>query len=415
LLTGTYPWVHRAIHANGTAAKDLIGNHIFQDFAERGYTSLGFSHNQLVNVLLHQFRGHITEIVPPSVTSMVENAYADELFSKDYPVAIQSERSYLEPVGEMPNSLFMHFLIKLTRNREERNAARNLRELFPRGLPKTHDITYRLEDTFVWLARALDDLTKPFLAYIHVMPPHNPYTPRREFVDIFDDGWAPAPKPEHFFKENHDQEYLANKRREYDEYIAYVDAEFGRLVANLDANGLLEDTVVVITSDHGEMFERGIFRHLTPTLYEPLLRVPLLIAMPGQQTGHTIHTLTSSVDLLPTLVRLSGGEAPAWSQGAILPPFDGADTSSDRQVFAMEASRSSKRGPHKIGSSAIISGEYKLIHYFGYHGHDKVSELYNLAEDPEERRDLAWLEAKLAKELEAELIAVLGESYPVDG
>ena len=65
---------------------------------------------------------------------------------------------------------------------------------------------------------------------------------------------------------------------------------------------MLDDTYVIVTSDHGEMFERGIRGHVTPTLYEPVIRVPLLIAKPGQREREDVYAPTSCVDLLPTLL-----------------------------------------------------------------------------------------------------------------
>ena len=55
---------------------------------------------------------------------------------------------------------------------------------------------------------------------MHLLPPHEPYTARREFVDLFDDGWTPAAKPPHFFSEKHSDAFLNQQRREYDEYLA---------------------------------------------------------------------------------------------------------------------------------------------------------------------------------------------------
>jgi choline-sulfatase len=239
------------------------------------------------------------------------------------------------------------------------------------------------------------------------MPPHDPYTPRVEFVDMFDDGWAPAPKPTHFFTEGRDQDFLDLKRREYDEYIGYVDAEFGRLIDNLTAEGLLENTWVVVTSDHGELFERGIFRHSTPTLYEPLLRVPLLILAPGQQQRHDINTVTSSVDLLPTLLHVTGGPIPDWTEGVLLPPFNGASIDPERPVFALEATRSPKSQPLRTATAAIIKGEHKLVHYMGFSDHNQVSELYDVQADPEERTDLVNTHPDLVEDLKGELMDAL--------
>ena len=67
---------------------------------------------------------------------------------------------------------------------------------------------------------------------------------------------------------------------------------------------------MVLTSDHGEMFERGISGHGSRVLYQPVVRIPLMIFEPGQQMGADIYEYTSAVDVLPTLAHLTGQETP---------------------------------------------------------------------------------------------------------
>jgi len=132
---------------------------------------------------------------------------------------------------------------------------------------------------------------------------------------MFRDGWAPVSKPSHVFSDGYSEKDLQSKRRWYDEYIAYVDAEFGRLIESLELQGVLENTHIIVTSDHGEMFERGILEHITPTLFEPIARVPLVIHRPGQEKREDVYTLTSAVDLLPTVNSIMGQSPPEWSDG----------------------------------------------------------------------------------------------------
>ncbi len=82
---------------------------------------------------------------------------------------------------------------------------------------------------------------------------------------------------------------------------------------------------MIFSSDHGEMFERGTHGHSTPLLYEPVIRVPLLISSPGQLERKDIHTLTSNVDILPTLAHISGLPVPDWAEGEVLPGLGGED------------------------------------------------------------------------------------------
>src|SRR3989304_4147872 len=89
----------------------------------------------------------------------------------------------------------------------------------------------------------------------------------------------------------------------------------------LEGAGVLENTWVLLTSDHGELFERAIWQHTTPVLYQPVIRIPLLIFQPGRTTRLDVHTPTSAVDILPTLRHVTGSEPVSWSEGLVLPPF----------------------------------------------------------------------------------------------
>jgi arylsulfatase A-like enzyme len=164
-------------------------------------------------------------------------------------------------------------------------------------------VFFTVEQAIDWLQTQLEGQPAPYLGYVHLLPPHEPYVTRREFADSFDDGWQPPAKPLHFFNSGWDDAYLADTRREYDQAIAYVDAEFGRLFDYLEGSGKLENTILVFTSDHGEMFERGISLHNTPTLYEPLIRVPLMVWAPGLDERLDVHTPTSCVDFLLCIER----------------------------------------------------------------------------------------------------------------
>ena len=245
-----------------------------------------------------------------------------------------------------------------------------------------------LEHAIDWLMTQLVSLPQPFLAYVHLLPPHDPYLPRREFVDRFRDSWKPAPKPIKFFPEGHSNDHLNKERQVYDEYIAYADAEFGRLLDFMERNEVLDSSYVVFTSDHGEMFERGILYHNSPTMYEPLIRVPLLISKPGTQKREDIYSSTSCVDILPTLLHAVGSTIPDWCEGKVLPTFSNQEGDSRRPIFLVDGRSNSKHAPLAKGTVAMIEDRYKLINYFGYKDYQNEYELYDIHNDPEELNDL---------------------------
>jgi arylsulfatase A-like enzyme len=213
-------------------------------------------------------------------------------------------------------------------------------------------------------------------------------------VGRFADGWAPPPKPAHSLGYRHSDDFLNQKRQEYDEYLAYADSEFGRLYDFMEQSGVLDNTYVVVTSDHGEMFERGILGHITPVLYDPVIRIPLLISRPGQQERQDILTPTLSVDLLPTLLHATGRPMPDWIEGSLLPAFGGDEENGARSFFVVEAKQNAKYAPLTKGAVALIRGRHKLIRYLG---------------DPEELENLYPAGPPLAPEMVDELDEKLRE------
>ena len=197
------------------------------------------------------------------------------------------------------------------------------------GLPgdDNYPIYYRLEDVFDGLISDVKNIKTPTVAYFHLFPPHEPYRPSKDFFAKFFDNYLPLTKPEHPLSHGISQSALDGHRRRYDEYIAYADSQFGRLSDALEQDGLFENSVVVVTGDHGEFFERGEQGHATPLLYDPVVHVPLLISMPGQNKRNDIYEPTNSIDVLPTLLHLANQPVPigvrelccpAWVESMIL-------------------------------------------------------------------------------------------------
>jgi arylsulfatase A-like enzyme len=266
-------------------------------------------------------------------------------------------------------------------------------------------LSFRLDDVFRGMLETLSGLQPPFLAYLHTWSPHDPYEPSLEFAGLFDDDWRPVPKPIHVLSRGTRHAEIERERPRYDRYIANVDFEFGRLLDGLQARGLLDQSYVVITSDHGDMLERGDVGHMTPLLYDPVVRVPLIISSPGQRERRDVQVPTSAVDVLPTLVHLSGGEAPAWAEGRALPALGGTEQA-ERSVFVCEAKDSRPREAWPRASYALRKGKHKLTYYTGYPelGGQDTFELYDIDDDPEELNDLYSNSSATAQDLRAELL-----------
>ncbi len=135
----------------------------------------------------------------------------------------------------------------------------------------------------------------------------------------------------------------------YDSAVQYGDAWFGELMAGLESRGKLDDTIIVVLGDHGEdLGEHGLFNH-RPPLCEDVVRVPLLISVPGGRTGRVSETV-SLVDIAPTLFAATGLAPPAGLSGSDLlaPP-------KERTVFSESAFREllATRGAARLSFSGL--------------------------------------------------------------
>jgi len=422
LLTGTLPWTHRAFQPGGRVPESHVSENIFSAF--ENYYRLTYSHNLWANLLLRQFKGGLDKYISKKKYFLTGDRVDDQkgyfldsdtfiptLFGNDEDIALVSWIRAMEKKEEgYAYSLFLAPLYEQYRNNYFRKQFADIETLFPRGIPRDDYDIFMLETAIDAIGSLLITTPQPFMGYFHFWPPHAPYNTHQDFVGrFFEDGLVLPSKPLDLFG---DEGPKTKNRTEYDEYILYVDREFGRFYDHLETNGLLENTWIVLTSDHGEMFERGIEGHRTPVLYESIVRVPLLIFEPGRESRTDIYANTSAVDVLPTLLHVTGQNPADWTEGAVLPPFDGEEPNSERNVYVVQAEKSEQFGPLTIATLSIRKGNYKLMYFFGYEemgaGGERI-ELYNIKDDPEELDDLYDTEKEISLELLNELKAKLEE------
>ena len=411
MLTGMYPWEHRAMHLSGQIARELTSRNIFELIGNQ-YHRFAFSQNIWATNLLSQFRSAIDELLPSSSFSE-RSLVASEFFPDDTNNAHQILDNTLFDFVDSPGSLIFGIAQRLFFEN-----GKNFKKEFPRGVPqpRNYPLSYKLENLFNGIMDTIDGLPAPFFSYLHVFSPHAPYRARRDFIGIFDDGWMQPEKPEHVFTEGEDYETIEQNRVWYNEYIANVDFEFGRLIDHLEETGILDTSYVVVTSDHGELLERGVKGHVTSLLYEPLMRVPLIISSPGQTERKDINAPTSSIDLLPTLLHLTKRDIPEWAEGKLLPGLDGVEDY-ERKIYMLDAKSSSAFAKLSTFSISLRKGKHKIIMYRGYDAYNggDVFELYDLEKDPEEIDDLYTKHPARAGELKEQLIKKVDEinkAYP---
>lgn len=400
-LTGTYPWTHRAINLGGLIARDQVQHNLFHHFDDQ-YTRLAYSQNLLDNYFLTQFASQIDTILSPTSFSAYSNMIGADF--KD-PAAYRAYDDFLTSNAHPPGSLVLGLISQLLFRRKYLTEL-NAYPQYPNGLPgmRTYSVYFELKKIFEGVMQTLETLQAPYLTFFHFWAPHAPYRPTAEFMEKFNDKWKPEKKPLHPLSPQIAQSQLNTRRANYDRYIANLDDEFGKLMDRFEQQGIFENSYVVITSDHGEMFERGEAGHVTLLLSNPVIHIPLMISTPGQNSRVDIRSKTNSVDVLPTLLHLTGHQVPEWCEGTLLPGLGGKDEAM-RTTFSMEAKTNPAFAPLSKVSFAMRKDQYKLIHYKGYNLPDSF-ELYDTENDPEELVNL-YSQSNKAAELKDELLEKL--------
>jgi len=265
-------------------------------------------------------------------------------------------------------------------------------------------------------ARALASLEEsalPYFLFLHFYDVHSDYDPRPEYVQLFAESYdgpaTGATRQLSAFRTGEIQLGLGDARHLmnlYDAGIRQLDDELARLFQELESGGHLEDTLLVITSDHGEEFlEHGSFLH-GRTLHQELVRVPLIFWGAGVPAGVRIEQPVSLVDVLPTLLTRVGAPLPEH--------IDGIDVSalwwledpaaSERPIFA-EADNWIANEDRNF-RRAVRLGPWTLH----YDAESDSAALYDLRSDPLEQRDRSGENPQLAAQLRLALARFLPRS-----
>lgn len=270
-------------------------------------------------------------------------------------------------------------------------------------------LTDSIDGALAWLQQNRD---KKFFLFLHGYDCHGQHSPAGgydyRFVDKnYDRRYTGSEQEqEQLREEGLDKGQLTMRdadvrfwRAIYDEKINRADEAFARFVKGFDRLGLADNTLLVLTSDHGtEFYEHRRFDHGF-TLYNEQLHVPLIIRLPGQRRGKPIADRVSSIDVMPTILDLLDVAMPAQARkqlrgASLVPAFRG--TPENRDVFAETDYRE-----YTYKRAIITPDGWKLI----YTLETKARELYNLNDDAGEMNNLAGVEVGRAEELEQKLFA----------
>jgi arylsulfatase A-like enzyme len=291
---------------------------------------------------------------------------------------------------------------------------RGLQQGFQSFDSETRGVVDRFATANAWLRR---DARAPFFLFLHTYQVHTPYLPPAGYEDrLCPDYRGPFRKAvegarnyqasgqakdpfldiqRRFYGpllDGADAQDTAFLRCLYDAEVSLVDEQFGLLMDSLRANGLLETTVVIFTADHGEEFrEHGRWKHTQ--LYEELLRVPLIVRLPGGPRGARHHSI-ELVDVMPSLLAELGVEVPATAVGRVV-SFHQPQTGVRSLVAQIN---------NPLAQRSVRYGALKAIF------HDDRVEVFDLGSDPLEQHDLSSTSGDFLSFAEAELSRFLDDA-----
>jgi arylsulfatase A-like enzyme len=281
------------------------------------------------------------------------------------------------------------------------------------------DVSVMVDRVAAWLA---DEPRGPFFLYLHPMNTHGPYRvpaaarrdllgylPGRDFVyygpvmsGILKDGKSAQ-------RAAVDGRVLQSLVDQYDTAIHYSIAQLGRALALLRDAGLYDDSLIIVTADHGEeLFDHGGFSH-GYSLHRELVHVPLYVKLPGQTAAAAVGTRVSLVDVMPTVLDVLGLPAPAATDGLSLRPLlSGGGAAA---AFADRPIVHEVQWAERCIARAILLGRYKLVELArNYEGRHDETLLYDVTLDPTERHDLAGAHPEILGPLRAQLGTTLAQA-----
>ncbi len=256
-----------------------------------------------------------------------------------------------------------------------------------------------------WLrSRDARGAENPFFLFVHYWDVHYDYRPPRRYREAFDTGYKGPITGRNYeldkrFNAKSGEDAIEHVKSLYDGEILFTDEWVGRLLDELTALGIAEETAVIVTADHGEeFFEHGGKGHRR-TLYDEVTLIPLIMRLPGQAgRGLVIEEPVRLVDVAPTLETLAGvreqypGDSPPlpYEGRSLLPLLEEETPSAPRLGFMSLHNPATK--------VAVRSSRYKFIRTLG-----APRELYDLESDPAEAVNLAEQLPEVANDFDASL------------
>lgn len=242
-----------------------------------------------------------------------------------------------------------------------------------------------------WLERQYSR-DNPFFLYIDSFDPHEPFDAPQWYEDLYDPGYTGDVNrfPKYGPSSIHTSAELNHIRALYAAEVTLVDRWIGRLLETIEHMGLMDNTCIVFTSDHGfYLGEHDSVGKIVQPLYEEICHLPLLIHMPGQQRSRRASAIVQPVDLTATLLDLARVNTDLMLDGVSLRPvLEGRRMQTRPYAF----SRGSEQG------LTVSSSEWSLVYPRPEEGKELgLPELFNLRADPMQKKNLLRSQIKVAR------------------
>jgi arylsulfatase A-like enzyme len=251
-----------------------------------------------------------------------------------------------------------------------------------------------------WLEENRD--VEPFFLLVDSFDPHEPWDPPREYVNLYDPGYTGREviTPRYGLSDYLSEAELRHMRALYAGEVTMVDRWLGLFLDRARELGMLEDTLLVVTSDHGHQIgEHGLTGKVSWGLWYELMDVPLFLRLPdGTRAGTRVDAFAQHHDIVPTVLKALGVEPAA--------PLDGVD------LLDLAAGRLAPR--EHVTSGFNNYAWYRDDRYVYINRNDGTHpQLFDMQADPLQHQDLSAEEPKLVEELQRRVLAEAGGPLPV--
>jgi len=300
-----------------------------------------------------------------------------------------------------------------------------LRNVSMRRFESDYFVAQTMTEAARWLELNYDQHEKFFL-HIDTFDPHEPWDPPRWYAEMYDPGWKGGPVkggayrvPFERLAKNLTKDELRHLRALYAGEVTLVDRWVGMLLRKVKDLGLLEDTAIIFTTDHGSYHGEHGYLGKRTHLYEEVAHIPLILRLPDSEgkTRGRYQALVQPPDLMPTILELAGAKIPDTVQGrSLLPVIRGE---AQPREFVVSSPSLVRRGALRHQPAAprvqitVTSDKWSLIATradappTGERGERLTPELYHLPTDPKQTKNLYDEKTEVAEELRSNMIKFL--------